>query len=111
LKPFSDKNLRAGFGVSARQRRFYYSAPSFSSTSGNSEDRYISDIGIGGHTKIDYTFFRAGTIILGSQFEGQFFLPIHGEYFFQEQPIPLQNLQFPFAPIILSLGAFLRIGF
>jgi hypothetical protein len=110
-KPFSETGFRIGAGISVRQRQFHYSAPSFTSTLGDAEDRYINDLSIGGHGKVDYVFLNFGNITIGSQLEGQFFIPVSGIYLFQNKPIPLQELQFPFPPMILSLGAFLLINF
>lgn len=110
-KPFSETGFRIGAGISVRQRQFHYSAPSFTSALGDAEDRYINDFSIGGHGKIDYVLLNLGNIAIGSQLEGQFFIPVNGVYLFQNKPISLQELQFPFPPMILSLGAFLRINF
>lgn len=112
FKLFQDnQDLRIGIGLSARRRQFHFSAPSFGSTLSNDEDRYISDVGIGGNASIQYIFFRSESISCGSKFSGQFFIPINGTYLFQDKIVSFASLQFPFAPAIISLGVFLRVSF
>ncbi|TAE30156.1 MAG: hypothetical protein EAZ92_05270 [Candidatus Kapaibacterium sp.] len=101
--------LRIGAGLSLRQRQLYYAAPSLSSR--DTEDRYISDLGIGGHGKIDYVLFQSNSLSLGTQLLGQVFFPFNGTYFFQDRPVRLEELTFPFSPFVVSASAFLRINF
>jgi hypothetical protein len=103
LKPFPGSGFRIGAGISARRRQFFYSAPPIG-TSVDDEDRLIRDTGLGVHGKICYTLFQSFSTTIGIQAEGQYFIPIQGEYFFQGVPTTLQKLRFPFSPIMFSLG-------
>jgi len=93
FKPFHSTGFRIGTGISARRRQFFYSAPPIG-TSLDDEDRFIRDTGLGANVKIRYTVFQSLRTDIGIQAEGQYFIPIQGEYSFQRIATSFQRLRF-----------------